>query len=190
MNSKTKPMFSMFLLLAGGILVYMLYYYAYPMWSALGLRSALTDSLMLDIYRSGLMASPWAVRFVCIFFTTFSVIVRSGSSKVSTWKEVLVPLLSGLALFLGSAYLGSGYWFVLTCVTGFILYLIGAIRMGRLVKSFDANLPDYWDTFPQCEELIENEDSVNLPMTCQYPDGVLTMVPCCVINSSASFHLA
>ena len=25
---------------------------------------------------------------------------------------------------------------------------------------------------------------------CQYPDGVFTIVPCCVMNSSASFHLA
>lgn len=168
MNSKTKPMFSMFLLLAGGVLLFVLYYYAYPMWAVLGMRSAMTDSLMLDIYRSGLMASPWSVRFVCIFFTTFSVIIRSGSSKASTWKEVLVPLLAGLVLFLGSAFLGSGFWFVLTCASGFVLYLIGVIRLGRLVKSFDANLPDYWDTFPQCEELIENEDSVNLPMTYQY----------------------
>ena len=158
----------MFLLLAGGVLLFVLYYYAYPMWAVLGMRSAMTDSLMLDIYRSGLMASPWSVRFVCIFFTTFSVIIRSGSSKASTWKEVLVPLLAGLVLFLGSAFLGSGFWFVLTCVSGFVLYLIGAIRLGRLVKSFDANLPDYWDTFPQCEELIENEDSVNLPMTYQH----------------------
>lgn len=138
------------------------------MWAALGLRSSLTDSLMLDIYQAGTLRSPWSVRFVCIFFTTVSVIVRSGSSKASTWLEVLLPLISGLVLFLGSAFLGSGIWFVITCVTGYILFLIGAILLGRLVRSFDAHLPDYWDTFEQCEELIENEDSVNIPMTYQY----------------------
>jgi len=158
----------MFLLLAGVILLVMVYYYAYPMWSALGLHSSLTDSLMLDIYRAGTLRSPWSVRFVCLFFTTVSVIVRSGSSKASTWLEVLLPLISGLVLFLGSAFLGSGIWFVITCVTGYILFLIGAILLGRLVRSFDAHLPDYWDTFEQCEELIENQDSVNIPMTYQY----------------------
>ena len=168
MNSRTKPMYSMFLLLAGAILLVMVYYYAYPMWATLGLRSSLTDSLMLDIYQAGTLRSPWSVRFVCIFFTTVSVIVRSGSSKASTWLEVLLPLISGLVLFLGSAFLGSGIWFVITCVTGYILFLIGAILLGRLVRSFDAHLPDYWDTFEQCEELIENEDSVNIPMTYQY----------------------
>ena len=170
----------MFLLLAGVILIVMVYYYAYPMWSALGLRSALTDSLMLEVYRAGTLRSPWSVRFVCLFFTTVSVIVRSGSSKASTWLEVLLPLISGLALFLGSAFLGSGIWFVITCVTGYILFLIGAILLGRLVRSFDAHLPDYWDTFPQCEELIENEDSVNIPMTYQHEgkrrDGYINVV--------------
>ena len=168
MNSKTKPMYSMFLLLAGAILLLMLYYYAYPMWAAVGLRSALTDSLMLGVHQLGVMDSPWNVRLVVLFFTTVSVIVRSGNSKASGWAEVAFPLVLGLALFMGSAYLGSGFWFVISCLTGFVLYLIGAILLGRLVRSFDAHLPDYWDTFPQCEELIENEDSVNLPMTYQY----------------------
>ena len=62
----------MFLLLAGAILLVMVYFYAYPMWAALGLCSSLTDSLMLDIYRAGTLRSPWSVRFVCIFFTTVS----------------------------------------------------------------------------------------------------------------------
>lgn len=158
----------MFLLFAGAIMMLMLYYYAYPMWSVVGLRSSLTDSLMLDIHRSGVLSSPWSVRFVCVFFTVISVIVRSGSSKVYSWPEVLLPLIIGLALFFASAYMGSGIWFIIACVSGFLLYLIGAIRLGRLVRSFDANLPDYWDTFEQCEQLIENEDSVNLPMTYQY----------------------
>ena len=158
----------MFLLLAGAILLLMLYYYAYPMWVAIGLRSSLTDSLMLEMHRSGTLSSPWSVRFVVLFFTTVSVIVRSGNSKASGWMEIVFPLVFGLALFFCSAYLGSGIWFVLTCLTGYILFLVGAILLGRLVRSFDAHLPDYWDTFQQCEELIENEDSVNIPMTYQY----------------------
>lgn len=168
MNSKTKPMYSMFLLMAGAILLLMVYYTAFPMWAALGLRSTLTDALMLEVHRSGLLASPWPVRCVVLFFTTVSVIVRSGNSKASSWHEVVLPLVFGLGLFMGSAYLGSGIWFVLSCLTGYVLYLVGAILLGRLVRSYDAHLPEYGDTFKQCEELIENEDSVNLPMKYQY----------------------
>ena len=161
-------MYSMFLLIAGGILGLIVYYYAYPFWAAVGLRSSLTDSLMLEIYRSGTFASQVSVKFVCLFFATVSVVVRSGNSKDSSWMQVLGPLLSGLGIFLCSGLLGSGWLFVFVTLAGFTLYLIGAILLGRKIRSFDAHLPDYWDTFPQCGEKIENEYSVNIPMTFQY----------------------
>ena len=160
MDKGTKQMYSMFLLMAGAVQAFLVYYYAYPMWAALGLRGALTDSLMLSVHRSGTLASPLASRLVCLFFTTVSVVVRSGNSKPSGWAEICLPLFTGLALYFGSAWMGSGVWFVLTFTTGFILFLIGAILLGRTVRSFDTKLPDFWDTFPQCEKLIENESKL------------------------------
>ena len=168
MDKGTKQMYSMFLLLAGAVQAFIIYYYAYPMWAALGLRSTLTDSLMLSVYRSGTMASPFSSRLVCLFFATVYAVVRSGNSKASGFMEICLPLVTGLVLYFGSAWLGSGVWFVLMCTTGYALFLIGAILLGRTVRSFDAKLPDYWDTFPQCEELIENEYSVNIPITYQW----------------------
>ena len=168
MDKGTKQMYSMFLLLAGAVQAFIIYYYAYPMWAALGLRSTLTDSLMLSVYRSGTMASPFSSRLVCLFFATVYAVVRSGNSKASGFMEICLPLVTGLVLYFGSAWLGSGIWFVLMCTTGYALFLIGAILLGRTVRSFDAKLPDYWDTFPQCEELIENEYSVNIPITYQW----------------------
>lgn len=168
MDKGTKQMYSMFLLLAGAVQAFIIYYYAYPMWAALGLRSTLTDSLMLSVYRSGTMASPFSSRLVCLFFATVYAVVRSGNSKASGFMEICLPLVTGLVLYFGSAWLGSGIWFVLICTTGYALFLIGAILLGRTVRSFDAKLPDYWDTFPQCEELIENEYSVNIPITYQW----------------------
>ena len=168
MDAKTKPMYSMFLLLSGGILALILYYYAYPFWTAVGLRSEMTDSLMLDVHRSGVFRSQLSVKFVCLFFTTLSVVVRSGSSKQSSWLEILLPLLAGLLLFFGAQLCGNGWLYVFLTLAGYVMYLVGAILLGRMVRSFDAHLPEYWDTFEQCGELIENEYSVNIPMTYQY----------------------
>ena len=168
MDSRTKPMYSMFLMLSGAILLFLLYYEAYPFWAAVGLTSAMTDSFMLSVHQSGIMASRAGVRLVCLFFCTVSVIVRSGTSKSAGWKEVVFPMASGLGLFFGGLLMGRGIPFLLASVTGFILYMVGAIALGRLYRSFDAKLPDYGDTFEQCEQLIENEDSVNIPMTYQY----------------------
>ena len=41
MDKGTKQMYSMFLLMAGAVQAFLVYYYAYPMWAALGLRGAL-----------------------------------------------------------------------------------------------------------------------------------------------------
>ena len=168
MNAHTKPMYTMFLILSWGILVLMIYYEAYPFWGRLGWSSQLTDSLMLDLYRAGTLRSPWSVRFVCTFFTAVSVVVRSGTSKASTWQEILIPLLSGLVLFYASPLLGNGVLYLFTALGGYVLLLVGAILLGRKFRSYDSKLPDYWDTFEQCEKCITNEYSVNIPIKYQW----------------------
>ena len=158
----------MFLLLSGAILLIILYYYAYPLWASMGLRSGFTDSLMLTIYRGGSFSNPYAVRFVCLFFCGVAVIVRSGSSKDSPWRKILIPLLSGVALFFAAPMLGNRWAFILTTFFGYCLFVVGAVLLGRKYRSFDAHLPDYWDSFKQCEQLVSNPYSVNIPMKYQF----------------------
>ena len=158
----------MFLLLSGAILLIILYYYAYPLWASMGLRSGFTDSLMLTIYRGGSFSNPYAVRFVCLFFCGVAVIVRSGSSKDSPSRKILIPLLSGVALFFAAPMLGNRWVFILTTFFGYCLFFVGAVLLGRKYRSFDAHLPDYWDSFKQCEQLVSNPYSVNIPMKYQF----------------------
>lgn len=158
----------MFLLLSGAILLIILYYYAYPLWASMGLRSGFTDSLMLTIYQGGSFSNPYAVRFVCLFFCGVAVIVRSGSSKDSPWRKILIPLLSGVALFFAAPMLGNRWVFILTTFFGYCLFFVGAVLLGRKYRSFDAHLPDYWDSFKQCEQLVSNPYSVNIPMKYQF----------------------
>ena len=158
----------MFLLLSGAILLIILYYYAYPLWASMGLRSGFTDSLMLTIYRGGSFSNPYSVRFVCLFFCGVAVIVRSGSSKDSPWRKILIPLLSGVALFFAAPLLGNRWVFILTTFFGYCLFFVGAVLLGRKYRSFDAHLPDYWDSFKQCEQLVSNQYSVNIPMKYQF----------------------
>ena len=168
MDAKTKPVFSMFLLLSGALLLLILYYYAYPMWSQFGLCSRFTDSLMLQLYQTGSFNNPYAVRFVCLFFCAIAVVVRSGRSQNSPWLAILLPLGVGLVLFFTAPLMGNRWIFVLATFTGFALFFIGALRLGRKYRSFDANLSDYWDTFQQCEKCIENKYSINIPMKYQF----------------------
>ena len=156
-------MYTMFWLMSGAVLCFILYYYQYPFWAALGLRSSLTDSAVLQLYRSGTLSNEFSVRGVCLFFCLLSVIVRSGSSKSYGWPEVAVPLVVGAALFMAGPLIGSPWLFVLVTLSGYALFFVGSLRLGRLYRSFNARLSDYWDTFPQCETLVENPFSVNIP---------------------------
>lgn len=181
MEASTKPMFSAFLMLSGALCLLIVYYYAYPFWCRMGMSGAFTDTLMLEVYRSGLLGVQWPVRGVCLFFCLLSFVVRSGQSKDSTWVEILVPLCSGGVLFMVSHWFGNGLFFVLCTVVGYVLFTIGAVLLGRKYRCFDANLMEYWDTFPQCEELIENRYSVNIPIKYQY-DGKLHDGYCNVVS--------
>ena len=168
MDSKTKPMYSAFLIFAGALTLFMIYYEAYPFWAAVGLHGKLTDTLMLGVYRSGTMHNWWAVRAVCLGFCTLSVIVRSGSSKEAGWQEIALPIGIGAALFFGGKYAGNGLLYVLMTVGGFGIYLLGAIALGRAINALKAGtLASENDTFPQCERLIQNRYSINIPTTYQ-----------------------
>ena len=167
MDVKTKPFYSMFLILSGAMLALIMYYYAYPLWAGIGLRNIISDTIIYNLLCSGIMDSQITVRSVCLFFCTISVIVRSGNSRSSSWPEILLPLLSGLAMFLLAARFNGIILLVLT-LTGYILYFSGAVLLGRKYRSFNPNLPDYMDTFPQCQDLIENEYSINIPIVYQY----------------------
>ncbi len=184
----------MFLILSGMVLIIILYYYAYPFWRDIGLRSGITDSFLKNMYTSGNFDSQMAVRLTCLFFCSIAVMIRSGSPKTTRWVEVLIPLLSGLGLFLGASFMGHGLFMVCVSIVGYILYLIGAILLGRKYRSYDPSIPEYWDTFEQCEELIENDYSVNIPMIYQhqgkkhkgYINCVAPMRGCMIIGTPGS----
>ena len=84
MEKETKPMYTWFFLLSGGILVFIVYYYAYPMWVVLGLSNWLTDNIVRNFYLSGSMAAQLPVRLACLFFVSLYAFVRSGSSNIQT----------------------------------------------------------------------------------------------------------
>ena len=167
MDKQTKPVYSMFLILSGAILVLIEYYYQYPWWAAHGGSNAILQEIAYGIWKSGTMAQEGFVRLCCLFFCAISVIIRQGNSKSASWKEILIPLLGGAAVFMTLQYYTAGFAYVFLTVCSYISFLVGAIKLGRKYRAYNANLPDFNDTFPQCEELIENEYSVNIPIKYQ-----------------------
>ena len=168
MDKRLKDTFSLFLLLSAAVETLLLYYYAYPIWASLGLRNTYTDGFALSLYRSGNFSSPALVGGVSLLFCFLSNIVRSSRSEDTPWEWILLPLGCGAFLhFLANAF-GCSWGMIVLSVTGYVLFFVGSLRLGRKVRAFDAALPDYRDTFEQCSELLENRYSVNIPLTYQY----------------------
>ena len=161
-------MYSAFLILSGAITLVMIYYEAYPLWAAFGLSGKLTDSLMLALHKAGTLRSWWSVRTISLLFCTLSVIVRSGSSREAACYEIALPVALGAGMFFGGHYSGNGILYVAMTMVGFGLYLLGAIALGRAINAIKAGtLAEENDTFPQCERLIQNRFSINIPTTFQ-----------------------
>lgn len=168
MDSRTKPIFRAFLMISAALAMTMIYYEGYPFWTAVHLGGRVTDSMMLGLYKSGVLGNWWYVRGVILFFCTMSVIIRSGSSKEAGWQEIALPVGCGLLLFFGSRFAGTGLLYVVMATTGYALYLLGAIALGRAINAMKAGtLVEDNDTFPQCERLIQNRYSINIPMIYQ-----------------------
>lgn len=194
MDKQVKPMYSMFLILSGAILVIIEYYYQYPWWAQHGGSNALLEQIVRGVWESRTLEQEGFVRFCCLFFCAIGVVIRQGNSKDSKWKEILIPLLTGVAVFMTVQYRTWGFAYVFLTLCSYVAFLVGAILLGRKFRSYNANLPDYNDTFPQCEELIENEYSVNIPIKYQFKgkmnDGYINVVSpqrgCMVLGTPGS----
>lgn len=168
MDKQTKPIFSMLMLLSWAILLIIIFYYPYTWWAAHGVTGVILEEVMRGIWVSGVMENEAFVRLCCMFFAVVSVSVRAGNSKDSSWAAILLPLCFGLVAFVGAMFLPLGLSYIVVTMFGYVCFLVGAILLGRKYRSYDANLPEYDDTFPQCEQLIENPLSVNIPIIYQY----------------------
>lgn len=168
MDKQTKPVYLTFVLLSASILLVIIYYYAYPFWAGLGITSPIMEEIMYKIWRSKVLESDYTTRIICIFYLTFGTIIKTGTSKSSTWPRILIPLLTGASAFFIAPKLPKSYAYIILTLTGWFLYFDGSILLGRKIRSYSSERQHYNDTFLQCEELLTNEYSINIPIKYQF----------------------
>lgn len=140
------------------------------------LVAPLTDRLMANIVRTGLFSSFLKPKLMALVFLAIALIgVRGKKDEKQTAKSAFIYLLTGLFFFLVSYFflwlpLKMGNVAILYMgVTGlgYLLMLSGGTMLSRIIR--DKLTGDIFnrdqETFPQEERLLENEFSVNLPVT-------------------------
>lgn len=150
------------------------YYYCYAAFKVWGLRSDITDRLLMNIMNTGLFKEWYISKLIALGLLVISLLGALGKKDEKLrLKNVLSWLVLGLVFYFSAAVffkLNSpietiAIIYMSVSGTGFILVLSSGILLSRLLK---VNLSkdifnELNETFPQEERLLNNEYSINLP---------------------------
>lgn len=156
------------------ILLVHFYLVCYPAFAAWGFTSSITDQLIINISKTGLFKGLWNAKFASLLLLLVSLLGLKGKKKEKiVLKHVFVYLGSGLLLYfiaivvfyIKATVLLIAASYICITSTGYLLILMGGGQLSRLIK--DKLHKDIFneqnETFPQQEQLLENEYSINLP---------------------------
>ena len=92
-----------------------------------------------------------------------SLLTREGSAKKMRPWLIIFELTAGTTLFFLYWKSMSPAVYISTTTVGLLLASAGIADIGRGLTRFRPVINDINETFEQCEELIETEDSINIP---------------------------
>ena len=157
------------------ILAIHFYYYCYLAFRQWHLVSGFTDTILQNIYKTGLLSGFNKSKIVALGFLAISLIGAKGRKDVKlNYKIAFAYLLTGLLIYFISGLalkltldigMLAGIYMAL-CMAGFLLVLSGGTLLSRIIKN-QIDDKDVFnrqnETFPQEERLLENDYSINLP---------------------------
>jgi hypothetical protein len=156
------------------ILVIHFYACCYQAFAAWHWTAPVTDRIIGNIAKTGLFNNMLKPKLAALLFLVISLIgVKGRKDEKVNYKNITAYLLTGLFIYFFSIlcfylllniFAITGTYMVLTII-GYLLILTGGTYLSRYLK--DKLHKDIFntenETFPQQEELLENEYSVNLP---------------------------
>lgn len=160
-----------------------IYYYCHPWLDSLGLTSTWGDRISHRVLLTGLFASSLTTKLFSFMLLVVSLTGVIGKKQVDlNWKVPAIVFLIGSSLFLWSHLLpfaviassSHGTYYVTTTFVAYLLIVAGGSWLSRIIRVTlrrDIFNTDN-ETFPQEEQLITNEYSINLPAVYQYRDKV------------------
>lgn len=156
------------------LLVLHFYFFCYQAFDGWHLTAPIIRRLLLNFGRTGLFSHFHYTKLFSLGLLTLSLVGTKGKKEEKILPlTIIVFIVSGLLFFFGSILLfytsldqeTIAIAYIATTVAGFLLYLTGGARLSRLIKIKMRKdiFNEENETFPQEENLVENENSVNLP---------------------------
>jgi hypothetical protein len=154
------------------ILLLHFYYQGYGIFKSFGWRTDLSDSLLMNVAKSGLFFPMYKAKLIALVAITLSLIGTKGKkSEHASIKTALIYSLMGAAIYFGSIIITSLaaamqtilFTYIAMTVTGLLLFMHGGAIISRLIrkKLDDSVFNDENETFPQEERRLENKYSIH-----------------------------
>ena len=148
------------------ILMINIYFFAHPLFAEYGITHPAIRTVLLDLRKGGALDVAWKSKAVTYVLIMMSHITRSGKGKDASWTSIIILLLFGTLIYFIPPF--SNVLYIVTSIVGLIMSAWGFALIARKLAGFNTDVNDDNETFEQCEELIETEDSINIPMKFQY----------------------
>ena len=146
------------------LLLLNLYYYAHPLWMNAGLSWHMLDNLCISLSRSPLFSHSLKTKVAALVLISLGMLSRSSKAREVDMKIVaLVGAISAAAYFIPFPRHGLYVFFTVVGAIG-LVWVVSMIAR----RDTKAIINDDNETFPQCPDKIENDDSINLPIVYQY----------------------
>ncbi len=153
------------------------YYYCYQVFAGWGVRSELSDRLLMNIKQTGLFNQFHYSKLIALIFLTISLIgARGKKDELLRYQTALLYSAAGILIYFFSYYVlivhiepeTKTISYILLTSVGYILVLTGGTLLSRVIKNQFLNKDIFNkenETFPQEERLLQNEYSINLRAT-------------------------
>ena len=170
MNSEQKektflPAFLVSLL----ILFVNIYWYAIDIFDSIGWLTGFMQQTLGGLYRSGVFSNEYKTKFWALVFVTVAFLMKGGRFTDKSWTVISIFTAVSLAIFLFPlAWARASFIYMFTTVTGFVMYIFAVIYISKKINPHNEDLNDLNETFDQCTKIMENDDSINIPIVFQY----------------------
>lgn len=143
-------------------LLVLLLYQTYGLWQPLlgsGVVRSAVETLLSKL--SFVLSRDIVVKLWCAIIVVFSLMVKVGRRTKLSWAVVGVVCALGIALLLYPSR--NDYGYLISSLAGFFCWAAGVSLVSRKRVSAIKAENDLDESFLQCETLIENQYSVNIP---------------------------
>lgn len=165
-RSEYNKYYNTMTLIGGVILLVNVYYYAHPLLKEFHLTAEVVDVIFMKLRSGGIFRTPYITKGLAVLLFGLCLITRSGRGWKINWWWIIISGTLGSILYFFSPYRPELY--LISTLLGLGLLCWAIAMVGRNISSFHEAINDRMETFQQCEDLMETDDSINIQTLYQY----------------------